>query len=48
MIIWAEFVGFIEETIKTIREGSGKHFDPDCVAAFERAWPRISSVMTGR
>lgn len=26
--------------------GAGSHFDPACVAAFERGWPRIAPLMT--
>ncbi|MDQ1195709.1 HD domain-containing phosphohydrolase [Agrobacterium sp. SORGH_AS 787] len=29
-----------------IRENSGLHFDPDCVAAFDRQWPAIQKLMT--
>ena len=29
-----------------IRESSGLHFDPDCVAAFDRQWPAIRKLMT--
>ena len=29
-----------------IRENSGLHFDPDCVAAFDRQWPAIRKLMT--
>jgi len=29
-----------------IRDNSGLHFDPDCVAAFDRQWPAIQKLMT--
>ncbi len=36
----------VEAAREHIRENSGLHFDPDCVAAFERQWPRIAPLMT--
>lgn len=35
----------LEETLKIIREGSGKHFDPKVVQAFEKVLPQIVEVM---
>ncbi|MGQ0645189.1 MAG: HD domain-containing phosphohydrolase [Elusimicrobiota bacterium] len=35
----------MEETLKIIREGAGKHFDPKCVDAFFRALPKFMQVM---
>lgn len=31
-----------------IVEQSGQHFDPACVAAFERQWPRIEALLTSK
>ncbi|KKB09256.1 HD domain-containing phosphohydrolase [Devosia chinhatensis] len=28
-----------------ILRGSGSHFDPACVAAFDRAWPRVQAII---
>jgi putative two-component system response regulator len=33
-----------EQACKLIREGSGKHFDPQVVAAFFRALPHLQMV----
>lgn len=35
----------VEAAREHIRDNSGLHFDPDCVAAFERQWPRIAPLM---
>lgn len=35
----------IEDARNFILEQSGRHFDPACVAAFQRQWPQISSLM---
>jgi putative two-component system response regulator len=35
----------VEESLRTIREGSGKHFDPALVEGFFRALPRVKQVM---
>jgi len=35
----------IESARAEINANSGTHFDPKCVAAFERGWPRIAAVM---
>ena len=35
----------VEESLRLVREGSGKHFDPALVDAFFRALPRIKQVM---
>lgn len=35
----------LEETLKIIRDGAGKHFDPKVVQAFERVLPRITEIM---
>ena len=35
----------IERAYQEIVAGSGKHFDPDCISAFERRWPDIASLM---
>lgn len=34
----------VEVAHQEILRGSGSHFDPECVAAFERAWPRIVAL----
>ncbi|WP_313558034.1 HD-GYP domain-containing protein [Agrobacterium cavarae] len=36
----------IEAARNHILENSGLHFDPDCVAAFDRQWPAIQTLMT--
>ncbi|MEK7467145.1 MAG: HD domain-containing phosphohydrolase [Planctomycetota bacterium] len=33
-----------EKSVAAIKEGAGKHFDPACVAAFEKALPRITQI----
>ena len=33
---------------RTIQEGAGGHFDPACVAAFERRWPEIEQLYLTR
>ncbi len=35
----------MEETLRIIRAGSGRHFDPKCVEALLRALPRLTQVM---
>lgn len=35
----------IEETLRIIREGAGKHFDPKVIDAFEKILPEIIEVM---
>lgn len=35
----------MEETLKIIRDGKGKHFDPKVVEAFEKALPKLLEVM---
>ena len=34
-----------EKTVEHILGRSGTQFDPDCVAAFERALPKIKQIM---
>ena len=34
----------VERARDEILKGSGTHFDPDCVAAFEEKWPQIAAV----
>ena len=34
-----------ERTVEHILGRAGTQFDPDCVAAFERALPRIQAIM---
>ena len=34
-----------EEAYAEICRGAGSHFDPACVAAFARSWPRIAPIM---
>jgi putative two-component system response regulator len=36
----------LKDARKQIRAESGTHFDPQCVAAFDRAWDGIGSYMT--
>jgi putative two-component system response regulator len=38
----------IEDARRTIQEGAGSHFDPACVAAFERRWPDIERLYLTR
>ncbi len=33
-----------EKAVAMIKEGAGKHFDPACVVAFEKALPRIQQI----
>ncbi|NUN48436.1 MAG: HD domain-containing protein [Candidatus Brocadiae bacterium] len=33
-----------EKAVAIVEEGAGKHFDPDCVAAFRRALPKIRQI----
>lgn len=35
----------MDDTLKIIKDGSGKHFDPKCVEAFFQALPKIMEVM---
>lgn len=34
----------VEKAFAEIRAGSGAHFDPDCVDAFTRQWPKIAAL----
>ena len=34
----------LDEAREVILESSGRHFDPDIVAAAERAWPRLAAI----
>ncbi|EHS51668.1 response regulator receiver modulated metal dependent phosphohydrolase [Rhizobium sp. PDO1-076] len=36
-----------QQALEYLRTESGKHFDPACIAAFERQWPAIEALMTG-
>ncbi len=38
----------IGEAHAEILAGAGDHFDPMCVAAFQRRWPQIEAIMGGR
>jgi HD-GYP domain-containing protein (c-di-GMP phosphodiesterase class II) len=35
-----------ETALSILREGAGSHWDPDCVAAFERILPKVLAAMT--
>ena len=37
----------IEKVMEIIREGSGTHFDPDVVAAFEESIDRVKAALEG-
>lgn len=37
----------LEEARREIEANSGSHFDPACVAAFQRLWPKIEAIMRG-
>lgn len=37
----------VDEAYAHIDAQSGIHFDPDCVAAFQRQWPQIERLMAG-
>ncbi|WP_159949706.1 HD domain-containing phosphohydrolase [Rhizobium sp. 18065] len=36
-----------QQALGYLRTESGRHFDPACIAAFERQWPAIEALMTG-
>jgi putative two-component system response regulator len=36
-----------QQALDYLRAESGRHFDPACVAAFERQWPTINALMSG-
>lgn len=38
----------IDQARDAIRAGSGSHFDPTCVAAFEARWPEIAVIVAHR
>ncbi|MVA24273.1 HD domain-containing phosphohydrolase [Agrobacterium vitis] len=38
----------LQDALDHIRSEKGRHFDPACVEAFERQWPKIASVMGAR
>lgn len=37
----------LERAYAEIVAGSGSHFDPACVTAFQSRWPEIAAIMTG-
>lgn len=37
----------VEQALKTLREGAGRHFDPTLVEAFETCMPRILEIKAG-